>query len=222
MKNLHGWDLDYKQARALQEELAGKLRFTSFDKKPKLVAGLDCAFSKDGSRIGAVIVVMRWPDFEIVETAEAVRPVQMPYVPGYLSFREGPACIAAAMKLKHVPSVFIIDGQGTAHPRRMGLASHLGLFFDRPTIGCAKSRLTGEHDEPGPEKGDYAWLWDDNEKIGAVLRTRTRVKPVYVSPGHKCTRQDAIRIVLQCTTKYKLPEPTRIAHQLVTKMKPRI
>ncbi|GAH62312.1 unnamed protein product, partial [marine sediment metagenome] len=133
--------------------------------------------------------------------------------------REAPVCIAAVEKLKLKPDVFIIDGQGIAHPRRLGLASHLGLFFDKPTIGCAKSRLTGQFEEPPPKKGTYSLLKDKDEVVGAVVRTRTNVEPVFVSVGNKCSLEDAIEVTLSCTTKYRLPEPTRLAHQLVSTLK---
>jgi deoxyribonuclease V len=172
---------------------------------------------------------LKLPDFELIETATASQKVTFPYIPGLLSFREAPACIAAVEKLKAEPDVFIIDGQGIAHPRRLGLAAHLGLFFDKPTIGCAKSRLTGYFEEPPLEKGAYSLLKDKDkprlcnrgrdEAIGAVVRTRTNVKPVFISVGNKCRLDDAIKITLDCTTKYRLPEPTRLAHQLVSKLR---
>jgi deoxyribonuclease V len=190
------------------------------------VAGLDCAFSKDGRRILAVVVVLRLPDFELVETVSAIRDVSFPYIPGLLSFREAPVCLDAAGKLRAHPDAFIVDGQGIAHPRRLGLAAHLGLFFDKPTIGCAKSRLTGVYQEPPAEKGAYSLLKSEKAKeqiavetIGAVVRTRANVKPVFVSVGHKCLLEDAIRITLACAVKYRLPEPTRLAHQFVSKLK---
>ncbi|MBN2270071.1 MAG: endonuclease V [Sedimentisphaerales bacterium] len=268
MKNLHSWNLSYQQARNLQEELACKVVHTPLKRMPGTVAGIDCAFSKDGEKILAAVIVLKcgtgfqpvntrsgptappanlpsarefsaWPrhdfgDFEIIETASAVQKVTFPYIPGLLSFREAPVCIAAVEKLAEQPDVFIIDGQGIAHPRRLGLAAHLGLFFNKPTIGCAKSRLIGKFDEPPREKGRYSLLTDSpgtkrranreqqpasNEIIGAVLRTRANVKPVFVSVGHKCLLEDAIRITLACATKYRLPEPTRLAHQLVNKLK---
>jgi len=188
-------------------------------KTPKLIAGLDCAFSKTGKRIIAAAVVLKVPDFTIVETTYAVLKTAFPYIPGLLSFREAPACIAAVNKLKINPDLFLIDGQGIAHPRRLGLAAHLGLFFNKPTIGCAKSRLTGLFSEPGLEKGSYTLLKDGRDVIGAVLRTRTNVKPLFVSVGSKCTLKDAIKLTLACTTKYRLPEPTRQAHQTVSKMR---
>jgi len=241
MKKLHSWNLSYAQARDLQRQLAGRVQFTPIGKRPELIAGLDCAFSKDGERILSAAVILKLPDFELIETKSASRKVTFPYIPGLLSFREAPVCIAAVEKLRNKPDVFIIDGQGIAHPRRLGLAAHLGLFFDKPTIGCAKSRLTGQFQEPPPQKGAYTFLKDEkslrsktshapgapggeprvtgHEIIGAVVRTRTNVKPVFVSVGHKCLLEDAIKITLACTTKYRLPEPTRLAHQLVGKLK---
>jgi deoxyribonuclease V len=245
MKMLHNWNLSFAQAIALQRQLAGRIRQTAVRKPPKLVAGLDCAFSKDGRKIIAAVIVLKLPDpsvipspssvipakagihFEIVETATVIQKVNFPYIPGLLSFREAPACIAAVEKLKLSPDAFIIDGQGIAHPRRFGIASHLGLFFNKPTIGCAKSRLIGEFEPPPLKKGTYSLLMvpghgprvTGHEVIGAVLRTRTNVKPVFVSVGNKCTLKDAVEITLACTTRYRIPEPTRLAHQLVGRLK---
>jgi deoxyribonuclease V len=218
-KKLHSWNLSYAQARDCQKSLASKVQFISLKKPPKLIAGIDCAFSKDGKRIIAAVVVLKLPDFVPVETTTAVQKVSFPYIPGLLSFREAPVCIAAVEELKTGPDIFIIDGQGIAHPRRLGLASHLGLFFDKPTVGCAKSRLTGTFEEPSLEKGAYSPLKDKEEVIGAVVRTRANVKPVFVSVGNKCLLKDAVKITLGCTTKYRLPEPTRLAHQLVSKLR---
>jgi deoxyribonuclease V len=225
-KKLHDWDLSYAQARELQTTLAGKVEFTPVRKNPEVIAGLDCAFSKDGRKILAVVVVLRSPEFDVVETVSAIRDVSFPYIPGLLSFREAPVCLDAVEKLQTPPDMFIIDGQGIAHPRRLGLAAHLGLFFDKPTIGCAKSRLTGAYEEPPPDKGAYSLLRDEKSKdetraetIGAVVRTRTNVKPVFISVGHKCLLEDAVRITLACAVKYRLPEPTRLAHQFVSKLK---
>ena len=227
IKSLHSWNLSYSQARDCQKNLAPKVQLVPLKKQPKLIAGIDCAFSKDGKKIIAAVVVLKLPDFAPIETTSALRKVTFPYIPGLLSFREAPVCIAAVEKLKTKPDLFIIDGQGIAHPRRLGLAAHLGLFFDKPTIGCAKSRLIGQFQEPPLEKGAYTLLKDKKgvkrdmqyETIGAVVRTRTNVKPVFVSVGNKCLLKDAIRITLACTTKYRLPEPTRLAHQLVGKLK---
>lgn len=222
IKHLHNWNLSYSAARRIQADLAGRVRFKALPKKIKTAAGIDCAFSKDKKRICAVIMLLSLPDFEVVETVSAVEKVTFPYIPGLLSFREGPVCLKAASKLRANPDVFIIDGQGTAHPRRLGLACHLGLFLNRPTIGCAKSRLTGYFDEPGIEKGDYSWLKDTDEIIGAVVRTRKNVKPVFISVGNKCLLKDAIRMTLACATRFRLPEPTRLAHQAVSKLRLRI
>ena len=216
---LHRWDLPYKKAVELQRQLAEKVRFVPMTKKVRIIAGLDCAFSKDGKKIFAAAVVMKRPDFEVIEVRDACLEVHFPYVPGLLSFREAPVCIAAVGKLRTEPDIFIIDGQGIAHPRRLGLASHLGLFFDRPTVGCAKSPLTGTFENPPAQKGTYRLLEDKGQTIGVVLRTRTNIKPVFVSVGHKCQLKDAIEIVLACTTQYRLPEPTRLAHQIVSKIK---
>ena len=218
-KDLHSWNLSYSQARDCQKNLACKVQLIPLKKPPKLIAGIDCAFSKDGKKIIAAVVVLKLPDFVPVETTTASRKVTFPYIPGLLSFREAPVCIAAVKKLKNEPDLFIIDGQGIAHPRRLGLAAHLGLFFDKPTIGCAKSRLTGKFEEPSLEKGAYSPLKDKEEVIGAVVRTRTNVKPLFVSVGNKCLLKDAIKITLGCTTKYRLPELTRLAHQLVSKLR---
>ncbi len=222
--NLHSWDLSYAEARALQTELAGKVCFSPIPRNPKRVAGLDCAFSKDGEHIFAAIIVLKMPSREVVETVSARKPVSFPYIPGLLSFREAPVCLAAVEKLTTTPDVFLIDGQGIAHPRRLGLAAHLGLFLNKPTIGCAKSRLTGRFTVPGPEKGDFSPLTDSSsgaaeETIGVVLRTRTNVKPLFISVGHKCTLDDSIAITLACTTRYRLPEPTRLAHNHVSQIK---
>ena len=229
IRNLHKWNLTYKQAVKLQRQLASRVRFTSLKKRPNLVAGLDCALSRDGEKIAAAVVVMKLEDFRIIETASDIRKLRFPYIPGLLSFREGPVCVAAVSKLKSEPDLFIIDGQGFAHPRRFGLACHLGLFFDKPTIGCAKSRLIGSYKEPQPQKGAFTLLEDksvaddkrkgkSSEVIGAVVRTRTNVKPVFVSVGHKCSLKDAIDIVLKCTRGVRLPEPARFAHQMVSKL----
>jgi len=219
IKKLHNWNLSYSQAIALQKQLGEKVQLVELKNQPKTIAGIDCAFSRDKKRIIACVVLLNLPGFEPIETENAVQKLTFPYIPGLLSFREAPACIAAVEKLKNEPDAFIIDGQGIAHPRRFGLACHLGLFFDKPTVGCAKSRLTGSFEDPAPEKGSYSPLKDGEETIGAVVRTRTNVEPVFVSVGNKCSLKDAIEITLNCTTKYRIPEPTRLAHQLVSTLR---
>ena len=218
-KKLHSWNLSYSEAVELQKRLARQVRRIKLKKQPKIVAGLDCAFSKDGQKIIAAVIVLELPELELIETARATRKVTFPYIPGLLSFREAPVCIAAVEKLRNNPDIFIIDGQGIAHPRRLGLAAHLGLFFDMPTIGCAKSRLTGTFEELPLAKGTYTPLKDGDEVIGAVVRTRSNVKPIFVSIGNKCLLKEAIELVLSCSIKYRLPEPTRLAHQFVSKLK---
>ncbi len=222
IRNLHHWTLSPKEAIELQKALSKEVRHQPIGKKPKLIAGLDCAFGRDGGTIFAAAVVLEAGTFEVAEVQTAVRKVRYPYIPGLLTFREAPVCLAAVKKLKMSPDVFMIDGQGVAHPRRLGLAAHLGLFFDKPTIGCAKSRLTGENKEPKSHKGSFTDLKDKDEIIGAVLRTRDGVKPVFVSVGHACTLADAIKVTLNCAVKYRLPEPTRLAHQHVSKLKLKI
>jgi deoxyribonuclease V len=229
MRKLHEWNLSYAEARRVQGELAGRVALVPLKDQPRLIAGLDCAFSKDGKRIFAVAVVLRVAglrsdqegqvehfEFAHVETVSAQQETRFPYIPGLLSFREAPVCLEVVERISRQPDLFMIDGQGVAHPRRLGLASHLGLFFDRPTIGCAKSRLIGTFEEPGVEKGAWSPLRDGQEVIGAVVRTRSRIKPIFVSVGHRCTLEDAIRITLACTTRYRIPEPTRLAHQAVS------
>ena len=214
-KRLHAWDVTPDQARRIQDELRGKLTDRSFPQKPSLVAGVDAGYPKDDKTIviGAVVVVSL-PGFNVVDSAFATTRRQFPYRSGLLTFREGPAVLAAFEGLKCRPDVAIFDGQGQAHPRKMGIAAHLGLWLNLPTVGCAKTRLVGEHDQPGPNKGDHAPLVFRGETIGAVVRTRVGVKPVYVSPGHLMDVDSAVSLVLECTTKYRLPEPIRLAHRL--------
>jgi deoxyribonuclease V len=160
------------------------------------------------------VVVLSYPELELVESRIVEREVAFPYVPGLLSFREAPIILAACEKLVNSPDLILVDGQGLAHPRRLGLASHLGLLWDRPTIGCAKSRLCGEHGPIGAGRGEHTELVDGEEVIGAVLRTRMNVKPLYISIGHKINLEAAMQWVLNCGGGYRLPEPTRLAHQV--------
>jgi deoxyribonuclease V len=222
IKDLHNWNVDAKKAVQIQKVLAGQVLQCRFEKKIKMIAGIDCAISRDEKNIIACAVVLSAENFQIIEISYAVRPMTFPYVPGLLSFREAPGCLEAIEKLLTTPDCIIVDGQGIAHPRRLGLASHLGLFFDIPTIGCAKSRLIGDYTEPAGTKGSTSPLTSKGEIIGSVVRTRNNVKPVFVSVGNKCSLPDAIRIVLDCCRKYRLPEATRQAHQIVTKLKLKI
>ncbi len=219
MKRLHGWNISYSKAAELQRQLAGKVRFTPIIKAPKLIAGIDCAITKDKERIIGCVVVLKYPGLEVIEVKHAARKLTFPYIPGLLSFREAPVCLAAISKLKNNIDLFMIDGQGIAHPRRLGLACHLGLFLDKPAIGCAKSRLTGTYEEPKIEQGSFSDLIDTGEKIGAVVRTKNNVKPLFISVGHKCCMEDAVNWTLKCACKYRLPEPTRLADIEVAKIK---
>jgi len=210
----HPWNLSPKAAVTLQRELAHNIDVHNAVERVDTVAGIDVGVKGDMAR--AAVVVLTFPDLQPVERLSVDRRVTFPYVPGLLSFREAPAILEALALLSHIPDVLVFDGQGYAHPRRMGIATHVGILLDHPSVGCAKSRLCGTHEEPGPERGSYAWLYDREEIIGAVVRTRTRVRPVYVSIGHKIRLQSAIDLVLRCGAGYRLPEPTRWAHRLAS------
>lgn len=210
----HPWDLSVTKAQALQPQLAERVvAKTSFDPAAlQTVAGVDVSFR--GGMARAAVVVLGFPDLEPVDSSLGKAPADFPYVPGLLTFREGPSVLNALEKLTTWPDLFIFDGHGIAHPRRIGLAAHMGVLLDHPSIGCAKSRLMGSHDEPGDVAGDWVPLYDHGEVIGAVLRSRTKVKPVYVSVGHRIDLSTAIDLVLQCTRGYRLPETTRYAHKV--------
>ncbi len=209
----HKWHVTTAEARAIQTDLASKVSRTGVITNPRFIAGADISvnrFSKTGK--GAV-VVLTYPALEIAEVQVVTDRIEFPYVPGLLSFREAPLILKAFEKLKTAPDLLLVDGQGIAHPRRCGIASHLGLFLGIPTIGCAKSRLCGEHEIPGAKAGNFAELKDNGEVIGAVVRTRDNVKPLYVSIGHMIDLPTAIKCVVACCRGYRLPEPTRLAHQ---------
>lgn len=210
------WSRTVAEARALQEALRGRVVTADRFGKIRRVAGVDVGFEQDGAVTRAAVVVLSFPELKPVEHAIARLPTRFPYVPGYLSFREIPAVLAALKKLKIRPDLLLCDGQGLAHPRRFGLACHLGLLTNIPSIGVAKSRLIGTHGALPQKKGSWVPLTDGDEIIGAVLRTRTGVKPVYVSIGHRVSLETAIDYVLRCTTKYRLPETTRAAHHLAS------
>lgn len=216
MTDLHDWALSPRDAIDLQRRLADRVICEDRLGPVRRVAGVDVAYDRRG-RSGvarAAVVVLSLPGLATVEQAAVTMPVDFPYVPGLLTFREAPAAIAALARLEHRPDVLLCDGQGLAHPRRLGFASHLGLFLDLPAVGVAKSILVGTHAEPGPEKGDCAPLVDKGEVIGAALRTRAGVRPIFVSIGHRVSLETAIRLVLRCTTRFRLPETTRLADRL--------
>ena len=218
-KPLHRWTVTPAEAVAIQRALADRVSRRGNLAGVRLVAGADLAFAVGGKRCVAGVVVWDMVEQAVVEQRTAVRAVRFPYVPGLLSFREAPALLAAIRKLKTEPDAFIFDGQGLAHPRRFGLACHVGLLIDRPSVGCAKSRLIGRHADPGPDRGSKAPLTDRGQRVGTVLRTRDGVRCVYVSVGHRVSLPAAERLVLACCTRYRLPEPTRLADQLVARAK---
>lgn len=216
---LHRWNVSPKRAISIQRELAGKITTEALPRRPRLVAGADCAFVDGGNQIIACWVVWDMHTKSIIEATHVVRPVRFPYVPGLLSFREAPAIIAAARKIRCEPDVFMLDGQGLAHPRRMGLACHVGLFLNRPTIGCAKSLLCGEYREPKKERGATSPLMDKGELIGRIVRTHQDYKPVFISIGHRVTLSDAVNVAVWCHGGFRVPQPTRIADQQVARLK---
>jgi deoxyribonuclease V len=217
---LHSWELAPKQAIALQRELAARIVLANRLPNPlKTVAGVDVSYHKHGTTFHAAIVILSYPDLQIIDQASAVAESSFPYIPGLLSFRELPVLLDAFRKLQTVPDLVLVDGQGIAHPRRLGLASHLGLWLDLPTIGCAKSRLVGEAEDVADERGSNLPLFDRGDEIGRVLRTRTGIKPLYVSPGHLVDFPTAARMTLACGGCYRLPEPTRQAHLLSNRLR---
>ncbi|HSW45979.1 MAG TPA: deoxyribonuclease V [Phycisphaerae bacterium] len=214
---IHRWSMTPRSAIRLQQRLADRIQIEPLKRKVRLVAGVDVAFSPDGQRCLAGVVVYDIENAAAIEQRLAWRPVRFPYVPGLLSFREAPAALAAIRKLRCEPDVFLFDAQGFAHPRRLGLASHVGLLIDCPAVGCAKSLLCGDYAEPAPRAGRHSPLVHKGEVVGVVLRTRDNIKPVFVSVGHRATLADAICVVQACVTRFRLPEPARLAHQLVTR-----
>lgn len=222
---LHEWDVDTERARELQRELRGRLEPSApAGFSPSLVAGADMSIGRGEDRGHAGFVVLEADGLETVERSTASTHVHFPYVPGLLSFRELPALAAAWRELGTRPDVVIFDGQGLAHPRRMGLACHGGLLFDVPSVGCAKSLLVGEHPELGREKGSTAPITAEadgggRERVGTALRTRTDVRPVYVSPGHRMDLETATEVVLEASPRYRIPEPVRRTDRLVGELR---
>lgn len=209
---LHDWALTPAEAIVLQRELAARVDYsTPLDiEKVKIVCGVDVSVRDDVST--AAMVALSFPDMQVLERATAKAPTTFPYIPGLLSFREIPVLLEAHAKLTVTPDAYLVDGMGRIHPRRIGIAAHLGLWLDAPTVGCGKSHLIGKYDDPPNERGGYANLTDRGELLGVVLRTRANVKPIYVSPGHRINLESAIQLVMACTSKYRLPDPIRAAH----------
>ncbi len=211
------WPRETDEAKLLQRELKERLVITPLEQRPRHIAGVDAAFS--GDKVFASACLFSYPVLEPIEDESAVEDTTFPYIPGFLAFREGRAIMRAIKGLRKKPDVLIVDGHGIAHPRGLGIASHLGILLDMPAIGCAKSRLIGKFEEPGQSKGDWSNLEYNGEIIGAVLRTRSDVKPLFVSPGHRIDLAGSIEIVMNCAVKYRGPEPLRRADMLSGRLK---
>jgi len=214
---LHDWNLTTPQAIQLQKQLAYEVVAEDrFDAPVKTVAGIDLGYDAKNDTSRAAVVVLSFPELELIEKSEAILPIQFPYVPGLLSFRETPVAIKALEKLTVAPDLILCDGQGLAHPRRFGIACHIGLIIDVPTIGVAKSLLVGKFENLGETRGSIAPLVHRSEQVGVALRTKDKVQPVYVSIGHRISLKTATDFVLQCAPKYRLPETTRLADKLAS------
>lgn len=214
------WPEDIKGARGIQKSLRKRVKITRLRKSPEYVAGVDAAFSEDYVICAASLY--KFPELEHLEDRYTVTKIRFPYMPGFLSFREGPAIIMTIKRLNITPDIILLDGQGIAHPEGFGIASHIGVLLDVPTIGCAKSRLVGSYTEPGISKGEFSYLIYHGKRVGAVLRTRDGVRPLFISPGHMIELGQAIDIVLKCTGKYRIPEPIRMAHITSRELKERL
>jgi len=213
MNPLHSWNVSVKEAIRIQEVLRKTAVLGKDFSKLGTIGGGDVAYSENGNRLFSAIVVLSFPNMEVIDMATADGKITFPYVPGLLSFREGPVLVKTFQRLRVKPDVMIFDGQGIAHPRRMGLASHMGLWFDLPSIGCAKMPLLNEFISPGTSKGSFEWIYQEGKKVGAVLRTKENVKPLFVSPGHRIDLKMSVQLVLETCRGFRIPEPLRRAHQ---------
>jgi deoxyribonuclease V len=213
------WPHTASEAVALQQELRSQVILADEIGQVHHVAGVDVGFEEDGTVTRAAVVVLTFPELQLVESSLARKPTTFPYIPGLLSFREIPALLEALAQLQTTPDLLLVDGMGIAHPRRLGIASHLGILIDMPTIGVGKSLLVGKYEMPSPQKGSWEPLIHKQETIGAVLRTRDNINPLFISSGHKVSLPTAIDYVMRCTTKYRLPETTRLAHNLASRKK---
>ncbi|SPD75157.1 Endonuclease V [uncultured Desulfobacterium sp.] len=220
IRQLHPWNVSYHEAIEIQRSLSPQVHL---EKLPEisLVAGADVSYSKESNTIWAGVVVLKYPCLDKIEEKWIKQTASFPYIPGLLSFREIPPLLEVICLLEHEPDLFFCDGQGIAHQRGMGLASHLGLIIEKPTIGCAKSRLVGEYSELGPQKGSQSPLIYQGRQVGSVVRTRNRVRPLFVSPGYRVTIKEAVDMTLNCVRVYRIPEPIRQAHILVNRMRNR-
>jgi deoxyribonuclease V len=212
VRRLHDWQVSTARAKEIQASLAKRVMAEGEVVAPRLVAGIDISSPDSQGLARGAVVVLRYPELDVLEVKIAEIKITFPYIPGLLSFRESPLILAACEKLSSLPDLVLIDGQGIAHPRRFGLASHVGLFLDLPTIGCAKSILCGRHGLVGEEAGSNTELLDNGELVGAALRTKAGAKPIYVSVGHRISLASALQWVIRCCRGYRLPEPTRLAH----------
>lgn len=212
-KELHRWEMSPSEAKRLQERLAKRLKLRFPGIEIKKIAACDVSFSKDENRARAYVAIFSYPRLNLLDEVVVTDKIRYPYIPGLLTFREGPILLKALRRISERADVILFDGQGIAHPRRMGIASHLGLWLDKPTIGCAKSYLYGRFKPPRLKKGLSSYIYDeDNNRIGAVLCTRDNVKPLYISPGHKMDLNTAVKIVSACIRNFRVPEPLRVAH----------
>jgi len=218
-RQLHSWDLTPSEAVELQKELASQVRLEPLERPAQTVAGCDISFDRFSDVVYAGIVVLRLPDMQVVEQRGLRTETTFPYVPGLLSFRETPALLKVWEQLETEPDVVMLDGQGLAHPRKMGIGCHFGLLVDRPTFGCAKSILVGHHEDPARERGDWCPLIYKKETLGAAVRTKDGTNPLIVSPGHRMDLDGAIQTTLACHGGYRIPEPTRRAHLLVNELR---
>lgn len=216
---LHKWNLKYIEAVKLQKELRKLITIMPAPSNYNLIAGADVSYVKEDDKCIAACVIYSIAEKKIIEEATAEKNISFPYIPGLLSFREVPVLLDAFNKVKSNYEIAILDGQGFAHPRRFGLASHIGLWLDKPTIGCAKTKLIGRYEMPLDSKGSWSFLYDKNDIIGVVLRTREKSRPLFISIGNKMNLQDAISIILKCSTKFRIPEPIRAAHNIVNQCK---
>ncbi len=219
IRQLHNWDVSISEAKAIQLEWQRKIQLRRLVSPVRLVAGADVSYSKKFKICFAAVTVFRFPEMEMIEQCDASGMTNFPYVPGYLTFREAPTLLKAFEKLENVPDIVLFDGQGIAHFRGMGLASHVGLILDLPAIGCAKSKLLGAFENPLEIQGSWSELIYQNRQIGAVVRTRDNVKPLFISPGFKITMDESIEWALKTCTHYRIPEPIRKSHLAVTQLR---
>jgi deoxyribonuclease V len=217
----HRWDVDVREATEIEEKLRNQLSLKNgfVFRDIRWIAGADVAYDTGGDAIFGAVVVLSFPELVVAEENWVKGRVEFPYIPGLLTFREAPVLLEAFSLLKQRPDVIVFDGQGIAHPRGFGLAAHAGLLLGLPSAGCAKTRLVGEYSPVGKKRRSFSWLWFEGKKVGAVVRTRADVKPVFVSPGDKITIQTAVRLVLAACRGYRIPEPIRKAHQLANRIR---